>query len=1095
MKVPMNVLTSPRLASYACRSLLLAAAVTISSVLPAQGLDSTTIKGFRWRTIGPSIFEGRVSDIAGIPSPSKTFFVAAAAGGVWKTTNDGVSYRPVFDNEKVASMGALAIAPSDTMQVWAGTGEQNTRNSIEPGGGVYKSTDGGITWKLMGLEKTEQIGRIVIHPTNPAIVYVAALGAAWRTNPERGLYKTSDGGATWKLIKFVSDKAGFIDVTLDPRNPEVVYASSYERIRGPWFYKSGGPGSALWKSLDGGQSWTEIKGGGFPETTRGRINIALAPSNPDIVYACVEADSLPNPKPDKSKKPQKLKNGLYRSSDGGRTWEQTSEEYNRPFYYNQVRVDPKNPDRVYYSSIFFSDDGGRHSRVAAMGVHIDHHALWIDPNNPDRIVVGSDGGIAVSHDKGGNYIFGSNLPIAQFYEVAYDYSIPYRVCAGAQDNGTWCGPSRKRRGRITISDWFMVSGGDGFYAAIDPTNPNLIYSESQGGAIGWRDIRTGWSSGLGRPNSYEKMMSLEDSIFLIEGNGTKSLSDDEKRRIDRYREQIKRDSADGEFRSNWNTPFLISPHSPNVFYAGGNRVMKSTQRGDSARPISPDLSKRNKERIEFSREKTGGITLDATGAETYGTVVALAESYVRTGLLFAGTDDGNVWMTWTDGTSWEQIPAKRFPGLPNDEVYVSRIEPSHFDSLTCYVTFDNHRTGDFTPYVYVTNDGGKNWRSLAATLPKGGPDFLHVVREDPHNRDLLFVGSSVAVYVSIDRGTAWQRFTAGMPTVPVYDLQIHPRDHELIAATHGRGIWIVDINALEQLTPKVLADSAYLFAPRVAYQYPSEQAYGELTYGSGHMRWDAQSPQYGANIDFRLAAVMKDTVRVIVTNAAGDTLMNQTQPGTVGMHSLVWGMQGKSNYVQKVFLVRGRDSALALQRVKEVFDSVVKAGKMTQAVADRYSKAVLENDMNLLYGDFNSFGGGPTAGPWNPRPGEGGWQGPKPDSLVQKEKAAKAKADSAAIKAGKEPLPPMFSMMFFGSSGNTGTGSYDDLQKPLGEYKGRKLLVNPFGLHAKRGGPSYGPEVDTGDFLVTLVVGNRVAQQRVLRVVRTRPGDPVQFTR
>jgi photosystem II stability/assembly factor-like uncharacterized protein len=846
------------------RSLLLTlaagATVVAASAAPAQTLDSLTLQGLRWRTVGPANFEGRVADIAAIPSPSKTFLVASAAGGIWKTTNNGITYRPVFENERVVSMGALAIAPSDTMQVWAGSGEPNSRNSIEPGGGIYKSTDGGLTWKVVGLEKTEHIGRIVVHPTNPNVVYVAALGAAWRTNPERGLYKTEDGGKSWKLVKFVSDRAGFIDVALDPKNPDVVWASSYERIRGPYFLKSGGPGSALWKSTDGGATWTEIKGGGWPETPKGRINFSIFPGDPNIVYAMVEADSVRGRKADKGAPRQKLANGLYRTKDGGRTWEKTNDANTRPFYYSQVRVHPRNPERVWFSStpVLVSDDGGRTTRTATQGIHVDHHAMWIDPNDPDRMIVGNDGGVSVSYDGGGNYDFGAILPVSQFYNVSYDFAQPYNICGGAQDNGSWCGPSRLKSGGITAANWFMYVFGDGFVTQQDPTDPNIIYGESQGGNIVRFDRRTGEGTRLVKPSWRPRYQQYEDSVVVARGDTGRPISQEAERRIATFRTRQLADSTELGLRWNWNTPYFLSPHNPQVLYAGSNRVLKSTERGDNLYPISPDLSKKQMAKIDTSMRKTGGITLDATGAETYGTIVSLAESPVRPGYLYAGTDDGNVWVTRNDGATWEPIPAARFPRLPAAGAYVSEIEPSYADSLTFYVTFDNHRVGDFTPYVYATTDGGRTFRSIAAGLPTGGPDYVHVIKEDPHNRDLLFVGTSVGVYASLDRGASWQKFMTEMPTLPVYDLKIHPRDRELIAATHGRGFYVVDVAPLEQMAGergrKVVAEAVHLFEPKPGQQFAHPTTPSVSPSGPGHQWFSAPSPPYGAEIVYRIAA-------------------------------------------------------------------------------------------------------------------------------------------------------------------------------------------------------------------------------------------------
>ncbi|NUQ12993.1 MAG: hypothetical protein HUU26_11830, partial [Gemmatimonadaceae bacterium] len=832
------------------------AALLVPAALGAQAIDSATMAGLRWRSVGPAHFEGRIADITGIPFPSRTLFVAPAAGGVWKSTNGGVTFRPTFDDKPVMSMGALAVAPSDTMQVWAGTGEQNSRNSIEPGAGIYKSTDGGITWRLMGLEKTQHIGRIVVHPRNPNIVYVAALGAAWATNPERGLYKTEDGGQTWKLAKFVSDRAGFIDVALDPSNPDVVWASSYERIRGPYFLKSGGPGSALWRSTDAGATWTEVKGTGWPETMKGRIDIAIYPGNSRIVYAMVEADTTPNTRA--GQPPQATKSGLYRTQDGGATWEHMNPTNVRPFYYNQVRVHPTKPNRVWFTStpLLVSDDGGRTAREAAVGVHIDTHALWIDPGDPEHMVIGNDGGVYITWDGGGAWDFGEMLPIGQFYEVSFDYRVPYYICGGAQDNGSHCGPSR-RKGNIQNSYWFMVTGGDGFYTAQHPREPWIVWSESQGGNMQRTNLRTGESVALARPNYRPLYVAREDSIMALRGDTTRPPTREIARQLAELRQRQVADSIEGSARYNWNTPFFLSPHNPDVFYAAGSRVLRSAWRGDNLQWISPDLSKKQWGKIDTSMTKTGGITRDATGAETYGTVVALAESPRRPGWLMAGTDDGNVWLTQNDGQSWQQVPMSRFPGMPAGDIYTGKFEPSAFDDHTFYVTFDNHRNNDFTPYVYVTTDWGKTFRSIANNLPKESPaDYARVLRESPANRDLLFVGTSRAVYVSLNRGQSWQRFMTGMPNVPIYDLKIHPRDKELIAATHGRSFWIADINPLEQMSANatVAAAPAHLFAPRVAYDYGEGPNLGESFYGIGHKTFQSPSPPHGAEISYRVGA-------------------------------------------------------------------------------------------------------------------------------------------------------------------------------------------------------------------------------------------------
>jgi photosystem II stability/assembly factor-like uncharacterized protein len=929
-------------------------------------VDSATLAAFRWRLVGPANTMGRVSDVVGIPSPSKTLFVATAAGGIWKSTNSGTTWRPVFDNQRVISMGMLAIAPSDTMQVWAGSGEPNSRNSISPGGGIYKSTDGGLTWKLMGLEKTQAIGRIQVHPTDPNIVYVAALGAPWNANRERGLYKTVDGGTTWELVKFVSDRAGFVDVQLDPSNPDVVWAASYERIRGPWFLKSGGPGSALWKSTDAGRTWTEVKGGGFPEAMKGRIGIAIAASNPRVMYTMVEADTAPNAKPDRTKPAQARPSGLYRSEDGGATWTRTNNENVRPFYYSQVRVHPKKPDRVYWSStpVKVSDDGGKTARNATVGVHVDHHAMWIDPNDPDRMIVGNDGGIAISYDQGGSYDVPSVLPVSQAYNVSFDMSVPYRICTGLQDNGSWCGPSRRRQGPITNAMWATVAGGDGFVTQQDPTNPNTIYAESQGGNISRFDFATSERVSLVKPTWRPRYMQWEDSILVERPDTAAPMSRDQRRRMDDLRARQRTDSIGFDLRWNWNTPFIISAHNPQVLYFGANRVLKSTRRGDEMYPISPDLSFADAEKIKVSTTTTGGITPDATGAETYGTIVSLAESPIRPGILYAGTDDGRVWASRNDGGSWEEL-TKQFPGLPPN-AYVSEIEASPHDSLSIFVTFDHHRTGDYTPYVYHSADGGKSFRSIAANLPTGGPDFVHVIKQDPSNPNLLFVGTDVGVYVSLNKGQSWQRFMSGLPTVPVNDLKIHPRDKELIAATHGRAIWVVDIAALQQMTAEVVAAESHLFKPKVAFQYGEPPVEGQSV---GHQWFQTASPAYGAEIGYRINVRGAGQVRVVIQDVTGDTIRTLNGSSTMGTHKVTWDFRGKAPAPAPLSPAARRDSILIVRRADFVFDSLGKAGMDTLALRN-FRRQIMSGDLSQMIQMF--MGGGPQSSVWNPRPGESG---------------------------------------------------------------------------------------------------------------------------
>ena len=1036
----------------------------------ATPLDSATLASFRWRSIGPADMGGRIADIVGIPSPSKTFYVATVAGGIWKTTNAGTTFRPLFDDQRVVSMGALAIAPSDTNQLWAGTGEQNSRNSISPGGGIYKSGDGGKTWKLMGLEKTQQIGRIVVHPTDPNIVYVAALGHVWDANPERGLYKTIDGGKSWQLIKFVSDKAGFVDVAMDPSNPDVLYASSYERSRGPYFLKSGGIGSALWKSADAGKTWAKVEGGGFPETQKGRISVAISRSNPGTVYALVEADSvrgathaLRAPSSDSAgEKPkaavkQRLLSGLYRSEDAGKTWQWMNDVDVRPFYYSQVRVDPKLPNRVYWSStpFNFSDDGGKTVRNGTVGIHVDHHAMWIDPNDPEHFIVGDDGGVSQTWDRGGNYDFLNRISIGQFYEVSYDMAVPYRVCGGLQDNGSWCGPSRKRGGPITNTDWFTVGGGDGFYTAQDQSNPNIIYAESQGGNIRRLDYSTGESKSIVKPTWRPRYLQNEDSILVARGDTTKPVSASLKKRLAELQMVQQKDSTDLDLRFNWDTPYFVSPHAPSTIYIGGNRVLKSTNRGDDVLPISPDLSTRDMAKVRWSMDSTGGITNDATGAETYGTITTLTESYMRPGLLFAGTDDGNVWLTRNDGATWDNI-STHFPGVP-PKTYVVRIEPSHFDTAAFYVAFENHRVNDFAPYLYVTTDFGKTFRSIVNDLPKGGPDFLHVIREDPVNRDLLYAGTDVGAFISRDRGQSWQKFMTGLPTVPVHDLKIQPRDHELIAATHGRGIWIADVSALEQLKDSIFAKGTYLFAPKTAYAFGGAPG---ADISSGQSTFKGQSAPFGADIMYRLTSGSpKDTVKLVITNVKGDTLKTLMGKGGAGVHHATWDLKAKPPTPTPLTPAGRRDSLITARKLEHVFDSLETAGVASKAVLETVREHYENGTIGELFQRAQSGGGG--GGRFAERPGESPL--PKHDRRGATD-STKKKAGAAA--AGAES----------GTEGEEGAVSQEVLSQVSGAVRASKALPGGgFG-----GGRNTGL-VESGDYLVTMTVGG-ATQRQVLRV-------------
>ena len=1105
----------------------LASAIAFASPVSAQGLDSTVVAAFRWRNVGPSNFMGRVSDVQGIPGPSKTLYVAAAGGGIWKSNNNGITWRPIFDDKDVVAFGMLAIAPSDTNVIYAGTGEPNSRNTIEPGNGVYKSTDGGAHWTHVGLVSSQHIGRIQVDPRNASVVYVAALGPAWKSGGERGLYKTTDGGGTWKLIKAgANDKTGAIDVQLDPSNPDIVYLSMWERYRTPYSLNSGGVGSGLFKSTDGGTTWTEIKGSGYPEGPKGRIGIAVSRSNPQVVYALTEASSV-EPGPVKFQR-NPAANGLYRSADGGKTWQHMNNIDTRPFYYSQVRVDPKDENRVYFSStqLQVSNDGGKTNLNAAQNVHVDDHALWIDPNDGERWVLGMDGGIAITYDRGGNFWYPRNLPIGQFYDVSYDFDVPYNICSGAQDNGAWCGPTRRRSATLNNTYWFTISGGDGFYTAQDPTDTAMVWGESQGAGVQQTNLRTGERGRVNKPSWNERYRMWEDSIAIVRGDPLKPASAEAERKIAAYRVQQKKDSAELQIRYNWESPFFLSPHNPQVFYLGGSRVLKSLKRGEDLFPISPDLSvktdpaqeRQRLARLDTVEKYTGGITLDLTGAEAYGTVVSLAESPLKPGLLLAGTDDGNVWITHNDGGAWESLTAKFAPlGVPWD-AYVVRLEPSHFDTLTFYVAFENHRWNDFKPYLFVTNDGGKTFTSLVNNLPSSSPaDYLHVVREDPHNRDLLLVGSSRTAYVSIDRGKTWTRFASNLPTVPVFDLQIHPRDRELIAATHGRSLWVVDIAALEQVNPKVFAQGTYLFKPKTAYQWGEPPQTNLPGNGFAQAEMTYANPPFGADIVYRLASAASGNVRLVISDVAGDTLANLTGPGGAGVHHVNWNFQAaRRRTAAELSPSQRRDSILLHTRAPAVLDSLQKAGYDTAAIRTvRQQVAVLTNPQRLAAAAGGRGGGGGGRGgaggqacehpttQWEQfcaRPGESAGRGGRGggggfgglDSATAALFAGGANPPAAAGRGGAGGRGGRG-----GAQGAMGDASLD----PIGRIWAL-IGMNAPSLGGRGGGGGAfaalagagSTMATTGDYLVTLVV-NGQSYKQTFRVERVSGGEdgPPQF--
>lgn len=719
-----------------------------SSVM-AQGaspvkVDSAMFGAIEARSIGPARMSGRISAVDGVAREPDTIYVGSASGGVWKTTNGGTTFKPVFDKH-TQSIGAVAVDQSNPSTVWVGTGESWVRNSVSVGTGVYKTTDGGENWQFVGLPESERIGKIVIDPRNPDTVYVAALGHLWSGNEERGLYKTTDGGKSWERVLYVDKDTGCADVAIDPQEPSILYAAMWQFRRKGWSFSSGGPGSGLHKSTDGGKTWTKLVKG-LPEGTMGRIAVAVAPTRPGTVYAVIESKQ----------------SALYRSDDAGTTWtalSSSSEITARPFYFATLIVDPKDHRKVYKPgfSLAVSRDGGKSFSGSGGSYHGDVHCLWVDPNDTSRLFMGTDGGMYRSQDYGNKWDMIRCLPVSQFYHVSHDLGQPYSVYGGLQDNGSWTGPSRSVNG-VENADWHNIGIGDGFYAFADPTDRNTVFVEYQGGKVS-RFNRT----------TYERQ----------------SIAPQPKPGEPRY-------------RYNWNTPIELSPSTPGTIYVGAQFLFRSRDRGTSWERISPDLTTNDPAKLQ--QEDSGGLTPDNSSAENHCTVFTISESPKDPSVVWAGTDDGNVQVTLDGGRSWTNVTAN-FSGVPK-ATWVSSIEASSHDRATAYVTFDGHTLGDKKPYVYKTTDLGKTWTALASDPVKG---FAHVVREDPVRADLLFLGTEFGLFVTLDGGRQWVQFTGKLPPVAVNDISIHPRESDVILATHGRGVYIIDdITPLRKITPTLL---------------------------------------------------------------------------------------------------------------------------------------------------------------------------------------------------------------------------------------------------------------------------------------------------
>jgi photosystem II stability/assembly factor-like uncharacterized protein len=828
----------------------LAIIVTAGAVrLGAQSAGSAgpsaadALKRLEWRSIGPTAQTGRTPVFVGLPGNRKTMFVAGAVGGVFKTTNGGVTWTPVFDDQSVASIGAIAIAPSDPNVVYVGTGEGNPRNDASIGDGVYKSIDAGEHWTNVGLPDSEKVARIVIDPRNPDVAYVAALGREWGPNEERGLFKTTDGGKTWKKILYVNDLTGCSDVDIDPTNANVVYAGMWTFRRWAWYMDSGGGETAVYKSSDGGASWARLSGPsanrGLPKGLMDRIGIAVARSSPNTVYVVSET---------------KDEGELWRSDDAGGSWRTVSRDPNinfRPFYYADIRVDPKHPNTVYALSggLYKSEDGGRNFARIGNGTHGDHQALWIDPTDSDYVLDSDDGGFQVSYDAGRTFDVLNNIPFTQFYAVAYDLQTPYHLCGGLQDNGTWCGPSQTPGAPGTAaSQWQNVGGGDGFFAVPDLKTPHLVYTDLQGGVISLTDRRTGASWGI---NPYPGGIGSSGQWM-----------------------------APQKYRFNWNSPIVLSPQDPGIVYFGGNVLFRSANHGESWTVISPDLTTNDKAKQQSSG---GKIVTDNTAAEFHCTIIAIGPSPVDANVIWAGTDDGNVQITRDGGKTWINT-VKSIPGLaPN--AWISRVEASHFDAGTAYVAASHWQDGDYAPYFYKTTDFGKTWTKITTGLPARG--WSHVIREDPKVKDLLYAGTEFGVFASWDGGATWVSIRNNMPPVAVRDIAVHPRENDLIVATHGRGLYILDDAAPLQHIAAALKRDAFLFPIRPAIRWAATPG----MFRTNERDWVAPNPPAGAFIDVYLKSAPTAPVTIVVADKAGKPVRTLRHRAVAGVNRFVWNLR------------------------------------------------------------------------------------------------------------------------------------------------------------------------------------------------------------
>src|SRR5438874_3229417 len=772
---------------------------------PRDPMSTPTFNGLRFRSIGPAFTSGRVIGFAVEPSNTSHFFVASASGGVWKTVNDGTTWTPVFDREGSYSIGAIAIDPKNPLTVWVGTGENNSQRSVSYGSGLYRSDDGGKTWKNVGLKTSEHIGRIATDPKDSNGVYVAAQGPLWGPGGDRGLFKTTDGAKTWKNILNISENTGVTDVVIDPQNPETVYAASYQRRRHMFTLIDGGPESAIYKSTDAGATWNKLRAG-LPTTDMGRIGLAISPVDSNVIYATIEAADR--------------KGGIFRSNDRGGSWEKRNEFDAGAMYYAHVVADPKDVERIYVMNVFLmvSDDGGRTlRRLGERSKHVDNHEIWIDPNNNDHYLVGCDGGVYESYDRGTNWFFKSNLPVTQFYDITTDNATPfYNVFGGAQDNYAFGGPARTRNASgIVNSDWFVTQGGDGFRTQVDPEDPNVIYAELQGGNIVRDDKRTGERIGI----------------------------------------QPQPARGEDPLRWHWDSPFIISPHSHTRLYFAADKLFRSDDRGDTWRVISGQLSRgldRDKLPVMGKIQSIDAVAKNQSTA-FFGNASALAESPKKDGLIYVGTDDGLLQITEDGGKNWRKV--EKVGDVP-ELAYVSRIVTSNHDANTVYVAFENHQNADFKPYLFKSTDAGRTWTSIKSNLPATWPVWS--IAEDHGHQKLLFAGTEFGLFFTVDGGQKWIQMRGGLPTIQIRDLVIQRRENDLVVGTFGRGIYILDnYTPLRSITAEMLKTDA-LFPVKDGLMYIQAQPLGGRGKSfQGESFFTAENPAFGATFTYYLKEELK----------------------------------------------------------------------------------------------------------------------------------------------------------------------------------------------------------------------------------------------